>query len=95
MQRSRRHNPYPLTWEIPLAVADVRGIYEAIWGIPLDPGNFQRKMTGVFDRVENAQTRSNGPGRPAALFTRKRRPSRDGLELTPIEPPFRRIDAED
>jgi 8-oxo-dGTP diphosphatase len=74
-------------------IADVRGIYEAIWGIPLDPGNFQRKMTSVFDRVENAQARSNGPGRPAALFTRKRRPSRDGLELTPIEPPFRRIDA--
>jgi hypothetical protein len=21
MQRSRRHNPYPLTWEIPLTVA--------------------------------------------------------------------------
>lgn len=73
-------------------IAEVRSIYEAVWGIPLDPGNFQRKMTGVFDRVEHAQVR-NRPGRPAALFTRKRRTSRDGSGLTPIEPPFRRIDA--
>ena len=76
-------------------IADVRGIYEAIWGFSLDPGNFQRKVTGVFDRIENAQPRSTGPGRPSALFTRKRRPSRDGLDLTPIEPPFRRVDADD
>jgi 8-oxo-dGTP diphosphatase len=76
-------------------IADVRDIYEAIWGIPLDPGNFQRKMTGVFDRIENAQARSTGPGRPSALFTRKRRPSREGLDLTPIEPPFRRMDTAD
>jgi len=76
-------------------IADVRGIYEAIWGISLDPGNFQRKMTGVFDRIENTQARSRGPGRPSALFTRKRRPSREGLDLTPIEPPFRRVDAAD
>lgn len=72
-------------------IADVRGVYEAIWGMRLDPGNFQRKMTGVFDRVENTQDRSR-PGRPAALFTRKRRSSRDGQGLTPIEPPFRRPD---
>ena len=76
-------------------IAEVRGIYKSIWGFAPDPGNFQRKMTGVFDRVENAPTRSNGPGRPAALFTRKRRSSRDGLTLTPIEPPFRRIEAAD
>jgi 8-oxo-dGTP diphosphatase len=76
-------------------IADVRGIYEAIWGFSLDPGNFQRKMTGVFDRIENTQARSRGPGRPSALFTRKRRPSREGLDLTPIEPPFRRVDAAD
>lgn len=72
-------------------IADVRGVYEAIWGMRLDPGNFQRKMTGVFNRVENTQDHSR-PGRPAALFTRKRRPSRDGQDLTPIEPPFRRPD---
>lgn len=72
-------------------IADVRSIYEAIWGMRLDPGNFQRKMTSVFTRVENTQDRSR-PGRPAALFTRQRRPSDHGQDLTPIEPPFRRPD---
>lgn len=75
-------------------IADVRGIYEVIWGEELDPGNFQRKMTDVFDRIESESVRhSSGRGRPASLFTRKRRPSRDGLDLTPIDPPFRRKDA--
>ncbi len=72
-------------------IADVRGIYETVWGEPLDPGNFQRKMTGIFDRVENESVRpSSGRGRPAALFTRKRPSTRDGLGLTPVDPPFRR-----
>lgn len=74
-------------------IAEVRDIYETVWGVELDPGNFQRKMTGVFNRVENAPVRSTRPGRPAALFTRKRRPARDGSDLTAIEPPFRRNDA--
>lgn len=73
-------------------IADVRGIYEVIWGTELDPGNFQRKMTGVFDRVENeTMPPSGGRGRPAALFTRKRR-YRETNGLTPIEPPIRRLD---
>ncbi|MGC3954828.1 MAG: hypothetical protein QM804_11400 [Propionicimonas sp.] len=72
-------------------IAYVRGIYEVIWGEPLDPGNFQRKMTEVFDRVENESVRpTSGRGRPASLFTRKQRATRDGFDLTPIEPPFRR-----
>jgi 8-oxo-dGTP diphosphatase len=75
-------------------IADVRGIYEAVWGEQLDPGNFQRKMTEVFDRIENETVPpSGGRGRPAALFMRRQHPPRDGLDLTPIEPPFRRKDA--
>lgn len=74
-------------------IADVRGVYEAIWGEPLDPGNFQRKMTEVFERVENAQVRpSSGRGRSAALFTRRRH--RNPADLTPIDPPFRRKQAD-
>lgn len=82
-------------------IADVRRIYEAVWGVALDPGNFQRKITPVFERVSGADARSPGRGRPAALYTRKRR-STDGAArsawsssisgLAPIEPPFRRPD---
>lgn len=72
-------------------IAEVRGIYEAVWGQPLDAGNFQRKMTDVFERVADEQVRpSGGRGRSAGLFTRRRRDARDGEDLTPIEPPFRR-----
>ena len=75
-------------------IADVRRIYQAIWGTELDPGNFQRKMTDVFDRIENETLRSSiGRGRPSALFTRKRRSTPDRIDLTPIDPPFRRKDA--
>ena len=72
-------------------IADVRRIYEVIWGEDLDPGNFQRKMTDVFERVDNESVQpSGGRGRPASLFTRRRRSSRDAENLTPIDPPFRR-----
>lgn len=75
-------------------IADVRRIYELVWSEPLDPGNFQRKMTDVFARVDDATaTPSGGRGRPAALFTRRPRDDADPFGLTPIEPPFRRKDA--
>jgi 8-oxo-dGTP diphosphatase len=76
-------------------MSEVRGIYEVIWGVQLDPGNFQRKMTGVFERAEDQPSRTSGPGRPASLFTRKRLRSGEGEGLTPIEPPFRRVDVAD
>lgn len=90
--RGRRGRRWPASF-LPrrFTIAYVRGIYEVIWGEPLDPGNFQRKMTEVFDRVENESVRpTSGRGRPASLFTRKQRATRDGFDLTPIEPPFRR-----
>lgn len=75
-------------------IAEVRGIYEVVWGKELDPGNFQRKMADVFDRVTDEPVRpSSGRGRPSSLFTRKRRSRRGGLELTPIDPPLRRTDS--
>lgn len=74
-------------------IADVRRVYEAIWEAQIDPGNFQRKMTSVFERVPDAAPRNVGRGRPAALFARKPPQYRDDSGLVPIEPPFRRVDA--
>ncbi len=54
-------------------VADLRHVYEAVWGVPLDPRNFHRKTTG-HARVPRARrcacTGGPGGGRPAALFRR-------------------------
>ncbi|HJR37408.1 MAG TPA: NUDIX domain-containing protein [Nocardioidaceae bacterium] len=50
-------------------VAELRRVYEVMWGHRLDPGNFHRKVTrtpGFLERVGRAVTR--GPGRPAELF---------------------------
>lgn len=33
--------------EQPFTLADLRRVYEAVWGAPLDPGNFQRKVLGT------------------------------------------------
>lgn len=50
-------------------VAELRHVYEVMWGRHLDPGNFHRKVTrtrGFVERVGRSVTR--GPGRPAELF---------------------------
>lgn len=51
-------------------IAELREAYEAVWGRRLDPGNFQRKVTGLpgFLRPTGNRT-SHGRGRPAALYT--------------------------
>lgn len=85
VQRHRRHVP-----AIPrFTIADVRSIYEAIWGMRLDPGNFQRKMTGLFTRVENTQDR-RCPGRPPPCSPASAEPPITGKTSPPIEPPLRR-----
>lgn len=49
-------------------VADLRRIYEIVWGTELDPRNFHRKVTGTPGfLVPVGRARSVG-GRPAALF---------------------------
>jgi len=52
-------------------ISELRGIYEAVWGIPLDPRNFHRKVTKTPDFVAplGATTTRDG-GRPAQLFHR-------------------------
>ncbi len=52
-------------------VSELRGIYEAVWGVPLDPRNFHRKATKTegFVIPLGATTTRDG-GRPAQLFRR-------------------------
>ena len=55
-------------------LSELRSVYEVVWGRPLDPGNFQRKVTRTEDLVvETGQMRAaQGPGRPAGLFRARR-----------------------
>ncbi|GAA3105091.1 8-oxo-dGTP diphosphatase [Kribbella aluminosa] len=52
-------------------ISELRGVYEAVWGIPLDPRNFHRKVTRTpeFVTPTSATTTRDG-GRPAQLFHR-------------------------
>ncbi|MFP4634661.1 MAG: NUDIX hydrolase [Nitriliruptoraceae bacterium] len=54
-------------------LADLRGVYEAVWGVRLDPANFRRKVVSTPGFVEEAEgTAAPGPGggRPARLYRR-------------------------
>lgn len=50
-------------------VTQLRRVYEAVWGIEVDPRNFHRKVTGTPGMLEDTGTTvSEGPGRPATLY---------------------------
>ena len=52
-------------------VGELRKVYEAVWGRPLDPRNFHRKVTGTPGFLVPLQRVAPvGPegGRPAAMF---------------------------
>ena len=50
-------------------IADLREVYEAVWGVPLDPRNFHRKVTRTTGFVKPTNRFTVGePGRPARLF---------------------------
>ena len=52
-------------------VAELREVYEVVWGRALDPGNFQRKVTGADGfLVESGRRPARGRGRPATLYRR-------------------------
>ncbi|WP_405063641.1 NUDIX hydrolase [Kribbella sp. NBC_01505] len=52
-------------------ISELRIIYEAVWGTPLDPRNFHRKVTKALGFVEPAgTTTTRDGGRPAQLFHR-------------------------
>lgn len=50
-------------------IADLRRVYEVVWGVVLDPGNFSRKVTNTEGFVEPVgRKRFLETGRPAALY---------------------------
>jgi 8-oxo-dGTP diphosphatase len=52
-------------------IAELRQIYEAVWGTTLDPRNFHRKVTGTPGFVvETAASTTRNGGRPARLYQR-------------------------
>src|SRR5258708_6132831 len=60
-------------------VAELRGVYEIVWGTPLDPRNFHRKVTGADHfLVPTGRTTTRDAGRPPQLS----RP-RDAVLLRP------------
>ena len=68
-------------------VAALRHVYEAVWGVPLDPRNFHRKVTGTpgfLVPVGSPAPVGPGGGRPAALY---RRGSASLLHPAMLRPP--------
>ena len=60
-------------------IRDLRRIYEAVWGAPLDPGNFQRyvRESGAFEQRAAPPSRADldmrpERGRPASLWAARR-----------------------
>ena len=52
-------------------VAELRRVYETVWGVSLDPRNFHRKVTGGEGFLEaTGTTTTRDGGRPAALYRR-------------------------
>lgn len=50
-------------------VGELRRVYEAVWGVVLDPRNFHRKVTGTPGfLVPSGGTTTRQGGRPAQLF---------------------------
>ncbi len=51
-------------------VAELRKVYEIVWGTPLDPRNFHRKVTGAEGFLVETGSASSSGGRPAQLYRR-------------------------
>ena len=49
-------------------IADLRRVYEVVWGVGLDAGNFHRKVTNAGFVEAAGGLAQRGPGRPAALY---------------------------
>lgn len=65
-------------------IAELRQVYEVVWGTSIDPRNFHRKIQATAGFVEpTGELTSQGRGRPAQLF-------RAGSATT-LHPPIERI----
>jgi 8-oxo-dGTP diphosphatase len=84
LRSSIERSPWALAFlPAEFTVADLRSVYETVWGQPLDPGNFQRKVTGVPGLLSPSGRRAaSARGRPAELY-------RAGA-ATEIRPPLAR-----
>lgn len=52
-------------------IGDLRNVYEVVWGMALDPRNFNRKVANTAGFVLPTEAkRAPGTGRPAALYRR-------------------------
>ena len=50
-------------------VGELRGVYEAVWDVAIDPANFHRKVTSTAGfLVPTGERTTRGGGRPAALY---------------------------
>lgn len=49
-------------------IEQLRSVYEAVWGAPVDSRNFHRKATGAKHFIEATGNTSSGVGRPAMLY---------------------------
>jgi 8-oxo-dGTP diphosphatase len=59
--------------EEPFTLAELRHVYEAVWGVELDAANFRRKVVSTRDFViasDGMSTPGPGGGRPAKLYHR-------------------------
>jgi 8-oxo-dGTP diphosphatase len=59
----------------PFTLAELRHVYEAVWGVELDAANFRRKVVSTVDFVVAAEGLAKpgpGGGRPAQLYRRGR-----------------------
>jgi 8-oxo-dGTP diphosphatase len=63
-------------------IAELRKVYEVVWGVGVDPRNFHRKVTSTEGFVEPTGERTvRDGGRPAQLY-------RAGTETTALYPPL-------
>jgi hypothetical protein len=50
-------------------ISELRQVYESVWGIALNPQNFQRKVRSTKEFiVDTGKKQTKQPGRPAELF---------------------------
>jgi 8-oxo-dGTP diphosphatase len=57
----------------PFTLGELRGVYEAVWGVDLDPANFRRKVVSTREfvtPVEGLARPGPGGGRPAQRYRR-------------------------
>ena len=73
-------------WDGEFRIRDLRRVYEVVWGVDLEPGNFQRKVRKIpgWLRATGRRSTSSEGGRPAEFF-RSESPSPQRLNS-----PFRR-----